>query len=430
MPRAIIYDGLRLFLGATVPAPRGVDRVDLQYAKYLFEHWRGDCFGMLPTPWGLRLFSRARGLRLLNALEARWRESADAHTDPVLKYLQDRLTGHDTVRPHQAPGRHRGPIHAVMQQISLLSKTGIVPGSSVVRTVRDGAVYMNIGQLGWAARMTTGWLRRRPDVRAVFMLHDIIPMAHPELVSRSGFSGHHRMLRSVRRHAVGLITTTQVAGNAVLNEIQYNHRIVLSHSSHLPVADVFLQREATDQNPIGREYFLMCGAIEPRKNHLLLLKVWQHLVRQRGARAPMLILAGTPAYRGQEIVREIARHHDLQPYVVVVSGLSSPGLRRIMINARALLAPSFAEGFGLPLAEALALGTPVLASDLPSHREVGGVHATYLDPTDMTGWGDWIARMLDDDLLMDALRRRAASFQPMTTDRYFAGVRGFLEAIA
>ena len=58
----------------------------------------------------------------------------------------------------------------------------------------------------------------------------------------------------------------------------------------------------------------------------------------------------------------------LQDHIVVVSGLACPGLRRIVANARAVLMPSLAEGFGLPVIEALAIGTPVLASDLPAHR--------------------------------------------------------------
>ena len=64
----------------------------------------------------------------------------------------------------------------------------------------------------------------------------------------------------------------------------------------------------------------------------------------------------------------------------------------LLAGARALLFPSFAEGYGLPVAEALALGVPVLCSDLPALREVGGEVPEYLDPLDGAGWR---ARVLD-----------------------------------
>jgi hypothetical protein len=70
-------------------------------------------------------------------------------------------------------------------------------------------------------------------------------------------------------------------------------------------------------------------------------------------------------------------------------------LAALLRGARALLFPSFAEGYGLPLAEALALGVPVLASDLPALREVGGTVPDYLDPLDGRGWREAILDYAD-----------------------------------
>lgn len=67
-------------------------------------------------------------------------------------------------------------------------------------------------------------------------------------------------------------------------------------------------------------------------------------------------------------------------------GLSTPGLRSLLAGARALLMPSFAEGFGLPVAEALAAGTPVVASEIEAFREVGGGAIDYIDPFNGVGW--------------------------------------------
>ena len=68
-----------------------------------------------------------------------------------------------------------------------------------------------------------------------------------------------------------------------------------------------------------------------------------------------------------------------------------------------MVAPSFVEGYGLPVAEALALGVPVLASDIPAHREVGGEYAEYIHPLDGRGW----AEALDDYAAPNSKRRQA-----------------------
>jgi glycosyltransferase involved in cell wall biosynthesis len=70
----------------------------------------------------------------------------------------------------------------------------------------------------------------------------------------------------------------------------------------------------------------------------------------------------------------------------VLTGLPDGAVASLLLGARALLFPSLAEGFGLPLVEAAALGTPVIASDLPVIREVLGDYPVYLDPVDSYPW--------------------------------------------
>ena len=76
----------------------------------------------------------------------------------------------------------------------------------------------------------------------------------------------------------------------------------------------------------------------------------------------------------------------LRGSIIEVSGLSTPALKRLLDGAIALLMPSFAEGFGLPVAEALAAGVPVIASDILAFREIAGSAAELLDPLDGPAW--------------------------------------------
>jgi glycosyltransferase involved in cell wall biosynthesis len=85
--------------------------------------------------------------------------------------------------------------------------------------------------------------------------------------------------------------------------------------------------------------------------------------------------------------------------------------------------PSFAEGFGSPIIEALALGTPVIASDLPAHREAGGPYATYLSPIDGVGW---LAAIRSHVQQRSALRAKLANYQVRTWDQYLRRLDPFL----
>ena len=101
-------------------------------------------------------------------------------------------------------------------------------------------------------------------------------------------------------------------------------------------------------------YFIVVGAIEQRKNLPLLLNVWTELRRRRGKQTPRLVIAGSPGRGGRPILRQL-QSFGAADDVMVASGLPSPALRRLVVNARAVLMPSLAEGFGLPIIEALAV---------------------------------------------------------------------------
>jgi glycosyltransferase involved in cell wall biosynthesis len=146
----------------------------------------------------------------------------------------------------------------------------------------------------------------------------------------------------------------------------------------------------------GLPYFLLCGTIEPRKNHLLILHVWRDLVDRRGDGAPKLVLVGKRGWENEQIRDLLDRSPRLRRHVVEVSGLPTPSLKRLMLGAFALLMPSFGEGYGLPVVEALAVGLPVIASDIPVFREIGDGRLTLIDPTDGPRWREAICEFAEE----------------------------------
>jgi glycosyltransferase involved in cell wall biosynthesis len=105
-----------------------------------------------------------------------------------------------------------------------------------------------------------------------------------------------------------------------------------------------------------------------------------------GPAAPKLVVAGARGWENENVVDMLERCPTIRDHVIEAPGLSTPSLKRLIDNARAVLMPSFAEGYGLPVAEALTAGTPVLASDLPSLRAMSEVGITWLDPLDGPNW--------------------------------------------
>jgi glycosyltransferase involved in cell wall biosynthesis len=197
-------------------------------------------------------------------------------------------------------------------------------------------------------------------------------------------------------------------------------------AEHLPVSPIFCKGAEKDYSIGSVPYFVITGSIEPRKNHLLLLNVWKELVLREASTAPKLIIVGTRRGRCSEVTDTLDRSRLLKRHVIEVAGLSTPSLHRLLGNACALLMPSFAEGFGLPIIEALALGTPVIASDLPAHREAGGDAATYLSPIDGLGWLSEIQAHVSNRAYYQA---RVARCRIRTWPEYLRKLDAFLEEI-
>ena len=418
--RPIIYDAAHLFLSAASATPRGIDRVEIDYARALTASWPGEVFALLPTPWGLRLFDRPRFARAVAYLEQCWSERGGIDDDPVFHAISRRLAGQEVATGAGGPTRKSG---GIARLLGLIVATGFSFGQSL-RSIGRGAIYLNIGQLGWTSWLTTAWLARRPDIAGVFMLHDVIQLEHPDFVTPLGLHWARLMVAMVRKRATALIATTDAARRSVIAALGRTPAQTLTLS--LPIAAVFAAPEPPDPALAAHNYFICCGSIEPRKNHLLLLKVWQTLIARHGNAAPKLVIVGPVSPKGAAIRDALQASPTLRSYIIIASDVSSPALRKLVANARASLTPSFAEGFGLPEIEALALKTPVVLADIAPLREAADGHGIYHAPDDAAGWTSTIERFSFDADFIVRQRQQCAGFVPMTGAAYFSKVTEFL----
>lgn len=268
-----------------------------------------------------------------------------------------------------------------------------------------GAILLNTGHSGLDR---AEYLReiKRQELRPLFFLHDLIPISHPEF-SRSGETDkHHRRLEVMLSAACGLIVNSAATRDDLL-AYSAEKSVAVPPCVIAPLAPARLPPPDTDR-PLAEPYFVCLGTIEPRKNHLLLLHLWRQLVEEFGDAAPRLVVIGQRGWECEQVVDLLERCQVLRGYVEEKPSCPDEDLATWLHHSRALLFPSFVEGFGIPLVEALALGVPVIASDLAVFREIAGDIPEYLDPLDGPGW-----RRLIIDYLSPASHARQAQIERM-----------------
>jgi alpha-1,3-rhamnosyl/mannosyltransferase len=151
---------------------------------------------------------------------------------------------------------------------------------------------------------------------------------------------------------------------------------------------------------------LYVGTLEPRKNLPLLLAAWRR-VWQLDPATPPLVLAGRWGWHAGELTRAVSRG-TAEGWLLHLGYVPPAGLAALYRGALLLALPSLYEGFGLPIVEAFAAGTPVLASDLPVLHEVAGDAALFAPPDDVEAWASALARLLADADFRDSLASRGA----------------------
>lgn len=290
-----------------------------------------------------------------------------------------------------------------------------------------GGFLFNTGHMGLEKLGYGDWARDQA-AKPLYLVHDLIPIEHPEYCRTGERERHERRIRAALASGAGIVANS----SATLLSIQTFARhagLAMPPAIAAPLAPgVSLRRAAASAHV--EPYFVMLGTIEPRKNHWLILQVWRSLIAQWGTKAPRLVIVGQRGWNCQNVVDLLERCETLRGFVVEMPHCGDDELANILGNARALLFPSFAEGYGLPVVEALAAGVPVIASDLSALRETSGDTPEYLDPLDGIGWRRTILNYADPCSPMRAkqLARLCEIVLPSWRD-HFSRVDAFLDEL-
>ncbi|SFQ35616.1 Glycosyltransferase involved in cell wall bisynthesis [Amycolatopsis rubida] len=217
-------------------------------------------------------------------------------------------------------------------------------------------------------------------------VHDTVPWTHPETLTARGVSWHRSMIARAARRSSGLIVPTRAVADelAVLLDVDVPVRVV-PHGVTVP--------EGAAQLDLPSRYVLAVGTIEPRKGMDVLVDAVAQLDGTDEAGDVGLVLAGQPGWGGIDPVR-LAADRGLKS-VRVLGKVTDAQLATALRGASVLAVPSLAEGFGLPLLEAMAIGVPVVHTDVPALVEVSGGAGLVVPRGD----ADALARALKEVLL-------------------------------
>ena len=294
------------------------------------------------------------------------------------------------------------------------------------RPSKPAQLYLNVGHTGLDEPSLPRWVEQS-GFRAVYFIHDLIPLTHPQYCRPGEVDKHASRIENVLASASGVIGNSQVT----LDDLA-----TFATERRLPMPPTVVSFIAGPTVPanlepalLERPHFVTVGTIEGRKNHLMLLRIWERIARKFGPRTPLLIMVGQRGWEATDALAMLDRSNSLKDHVREFRTCGDDELANLIAGARALLMPSFAEGFGLPVAEALQLGTPVIASDLPVFREFAGDIPTYLDPSEESGWERAIVSFAGDSVERQRQCEAMTSFTAPDWQSHFQTIDGWIETL-
>lgn len=308
------------------------------------------------------------------------------------------------------------------------------------RDIESGAVFFDIDS-AWNMPMQRSWLfpiLKQRGVTIVPHLYDLIPVTEPQYFfgqTVRQFLAWVTAVLSCGDHIICNAEATKAALRKLCGELQCD----MPDCVVIPLGADFKKHADTSdsaQLPEGlspQKYVLMVGTIEPRKNHALLLDA----VKPLSERGVKVVFAGRIGWNMDVFAEKMKSHPQNGTDFFFIEGPDDATIRTLYQNALAVVFPTKNEGFGLPIIEAYQHGTPVLASDIPVLREVGGELAGYFDNTSVDSLVAAVTELLEGDNRAQKCAAIAA-YHPRTWDetaadmartlRTFSSVQGDVPA--
>lgn len=280
-------------------------------------------------------------------------------------------------------------VYAMLQRWSMRRHmTKLTQGLEEI-AARSGDIVASIDEFsGGSSSIEALSVARRHGAITMAIIYDLIPLLHQDMVSVPvAYLFRHAFERlscdvdgliAISRSGADLIRMQSSVLRADISVTSFYLGQDLRVTSNEKVLAT-IPSEAWQRGPT----FLMVGTIEPRKRHAVTLAAFDRLWKE--GRAANLVIIGRIGWEVDELVQSVLDHPQYGRSLFLCHQVGDAELRIAMAKASAVIMASKAEGFGLPIVEALAFGISIIATDIPIFREIAGDAGRYFPPDDVGG---------------------------------------------
>ncbi len=369
-------DVTRLLTRVGRGALTGIDRVEL---AYLNEALNADCaFYLCRTTRGYLLLDRLGALCL--------RDMIVEDIPPGRADVWSRATLRGDRPRHKAEAMLR-PLAIDRCRASGLPKM-------LTRHNTTDRTYINVGHANLSEATLSAFASKDSLNRTMVLIHDLIPLTHPQYVVDGQPEVFAGRIERVRRFA------THVIANSAVTEAD-----LVGHWAGQQAPDLIVARLGVAPRPLSvdldreRDHFVMLGTVEARKNHDLMIDVWEMLAEDLPeGDLPTLHIIGNMGWKVDALMRRLTAH-PLFGDKIKLNGpngvLDDHAVQDQLARATVLLFPTLAEGYGFPPLEAAMAGATPICSNLPVFHETLGDCAVYVDNNDAYQWKETIKQYLE-----------------------------------
>lgn len=363
----IAYDITRLMHRYEASHATGIDRVDINYISWIINSFTNILF-IKQQNKSFELVNHKEATLLLSELGQRW---------------------------------------GCQEQISISTKTHLYQSFEDYLNNNNKILYINTSHT-LTAQEELLRLSTRANFKSIFFIHDLIPASYPHFVRDNDEITFRNKMLVIFSCASIVITNSNYTKNEINNFCKENNisfpEIIIAN---IGCETIF--HKATDID--RKNYFIYVSTLEPRKNHLLLIHVWELLAKKYQEQTPILIFIGKKGWNIDWLESYINKNPIARKYIKRIESVKDSLLAKLMQECLATLNPSHVEGWGMPAVESMAAQKITLCSDIPAYREATQGKAIYLHPDDTFSWFKTISQIIDKKIQQANINIKIPSWQ-------------------